>query len=288
MEAKLVKTLQMGQADWKLITQNQKQKQLTNCTLVHEQCVSNRLKWIFLWHRHCLHSFNHTLHVGCYRKVWQSSGRIFQTLFSSLLIKAQAKAREMSRLMWSLVFLQPLKMQQNRGKKKILLVCGAENVQWPYFCLHQQTTPEMNWPKGLVHEKKYSCCQKYQIPNWIIWDYFFKIIWFWKKSTECSQDPDVKSELSYNQFYEIPCTNFGDSLLVLKLCTSKPKLTFAHLQFSKKHSSAFSCLRTNHSCSMFSQQMGWYTSSFLLNVGPKSAASHHWRGVIEHRSSVIW
>lgn len=40
-------------------------------------------------------SFNHTFHVGCYRKVWPSGGRIFQTLFSSVLIKAQAEAREM-------------------------------------------------------------------------------------------------------------------------------------------------------------------------------------------------
>lgn len=77
------------------------------------------------------------------------------------------------------------------------------------------------------------------------------------------------------------------SLLVLKLRTPKPKLTFAHLQFSEKHSCVFSCLRTNHSWSMFSQQMGWCTSSFLLNAGLKPAASHHWRreGVCGYFSS---
>lgn len=69
-----------------------------------------------------------------------------------------------------------------------------------------------------------------------------------------------------------------DGLLVFKPRTSKPKLSFSHWQFSEKHSCVFSCLRTNHSYTVFSQQMGWCTSSFLLNAGLKPAASHQWWG----------
>lgn len=69
-----------------------------------------------------------------------------------------------------------------------------------------------------------------------------------------------------------------DGLLVLKPRTSTPKLSFSRWQFSEKHSCVFSCLRTDHSYSMFSQQMGWCTSSFLLNAGLKPAASHQWWG----------
>lgn len=123
----------------------------------------------------------------------------------------------------SLVFLQPLKMQQNTGKKEDLSRAWSwkcSNDQC--FCLHQRTMSEMNWPKGLVHEKK----KENQLLPQLSHSKLNNLRSFSKDNTilKKSTDPDVKVEAIQRSFLWNSCTIFGE--------TAFWSLNLAHLNLS--------------------------------------------------------